>query len=79
MCGSRDPSGPEAWSRRGRIERDAGGIDGEEGGGQVFIVVEKSGEAQRRAPSLIGRLLNLGGQTARLRLLKLAKTAFYIV
>jgi hypothetical protein len=33
---SRDLSGPEAWSRRGRIERDAGGMDREEGGGQVF-------------------------------------------
>jgi hypothetical protein len=62
-----------AWNRRGRIERDVGGIDGKEGGGQVFMVVEKSGGAQLRAPSLIGRLLNLGGQTAQLRLLILIK------
>jgi hypothetical protein len=46
---------------RGRIERDAGGIDGEEGGGQVFMIVKKSGGAELRAPSLIGRLLNPRG------------------
>lgn len=33
----------------GEIERDAGGMDGKEGGGgQVFIVVEKSSEVRLR-------------------------------
>jgi len=65
----RDTSGQSLErARENGMERDAG-RDGEEGGGQVFMVVEKSGGAQPHAPSPIGRPLNLGGQTARLRLL----------
>jgi hypothetical protein len=39
---------------------------GRKGEGQVFMANEKSSEARLCAPSLIRRLLNLGGQTARL-------------
>jgi hypothetical protein len=42
----------------GEIERDAGGMDGKEGGGQVFMVVEKSSEARLRAPCLMRRPLD---------------------
>jgi hypothetical protein len=45
-------------------------MDEEEGGGQVFMVVKKSGGAQHHALSPIRRVLNPGGQTARLRLLR---------
>jgi hypothetical protein len=59
----------ELETRENRIERNIGGKDSKEGGGPVFIVVEKSGEAQPSTLSLIGRPLNLGRQTAQLRLL----------
>jgi hypothetical protein len=75
MRGSRDPSG-QSWerareNRKGRRRdgwREGRGERGE-GRGEVFMVVEKSGGAQLHARSPIGRLLNPGGQTARLRLL----------
>jgi hypothetical protein len=70
MRGSRDPSAQSLERpRENRMERNAGEMDGQRGGGPVFMVVEKSGGAQLRAPSPIGGPLNSGGQTAQLRLL----------
>jgi hypothetical protein len=54
-------------------------MDKEEGGGQVFIVVEKSSEARRCAPSLIKQPLNPRGQTVRLRLLNIRYPSIYIL
>jgi hypothetical protein len=68
MRGSRDPS--EQSRERARENRKGRKREGwGRGGGQVFIVVEKSGRAQLHAPSPIGRPLNWRGQTAQLRLL----------
>jgi len=66
---SRDPSSLETWSGQGRIKRDAGGMDGEEGGGAGILVVEKNGKAQRRVPFPIRQALNPGWQILCLRLL----------
>jgi hypothetical protein len=42
MRGLRDPSEQSLEPlRENRMERDAGGIDGEEGGWQVFMVVKE--------------------------------------
>jgi len=52
------------------LERDAKRSRRSKGRRAVFIVVEKSSKATVHAPSLIRRLLNPGGQTLQLRLLK---------
>jgi hypothetical protein len=58
----------ELGAGEGEIERDAEVMD-REGGGKVFMVVEKSSEARLRAPSLIKRPLNLGSQLRLLNML----------
>jgi hypothetical protein len=54
MRGSRDPSGQSLeQARENGMEKDAEGTDGEEGGGQVFMVVEEKrrGSAARAFPN----------------------------
>jgi hypothetical protein len=49
----------------GEIERDAEEMDGEEGGGQVFMVVKKSGEARLRRALPDAAAAKLGGGQTR--------------
>jgi hypothetical protein len=59
MRGSRDPSGAEPGTGEGERDgemdgKDAGGTVDEEGGGQVFMLLRKSGGVQPHARSRSG-------------------------